>query len=314
MGKLTGESSSMLRVFEALHRLSHSNVTVLIRGDSGTGKELVAKAIHYDSKRSQFPFVIVNCAALPKNLIESELFGHERGAFTGAVALKIGKFEKANTGTIFLDEIGSLDIETQAKLLRVLQEKEFERVGATETIKIDVRVIAATNKDLEKAVARGEFRDDLYYRLNVFPIQLPPLRERMEDIVPLAENFLEKYAPGKKIFISNDVIEMLLNYHWPGNVRELENCMERASLICEDHEIKEFHLPPTIRNAEYSINGKSLDGLLEDLNKKRIKEALARTSGNVLKASQLLGIKAHKLYFRLKKLQIDFHDFRSQPQ
>lgn len=312
MGKIIGESETMRAVFNTVKRVCRSNVTVLIRGESGTGKELIARAIHYGSERSRFPFVAVNCAALPGSLVESELFGHERGAFTGASASKPGRFERAQKGTIFLDEIGTLDLESQAKLLRVLQEKEFERVGGTQTIKADVRVIAATNKDLEKAVEKKEFRDDLYYRLNVFPVHVPPLRERRDDIARLAQRFLAKYAPGRKISLSEEVVRMFLNYHWPGNVRELENCVERAVLNCEDGEIKGIHLPPSIRNDEGAAGGKSLQGLTDDLNRKKIIEALSRTSGNVMRAAELLGIKANKLYFRIKKFQIDFYSFRRQ--
>lgn len=313
MGKIIGRSESMRGVFETIYRVSRSNATVLIRGESGTGKELIAKAIHYDSERAHAPLVIVNCGALPGSLVESELFGHEKGAFTGAVAVKAGKFERAGGGTIFLDEIGCLDLESQAKLLRVLQEKEFERVGGTETIKADARVIAATNKDLERAVADRQFREDLYFRLNVFPVHLPPLRERREDIMPLAVHFLAKYFPGRRLSLSKEAAAMLLNYHWPGNVRELESCIERAGLSCADNEIKDLHLPPTLRN-ESAADGNSLEKMLSDLNRQRIIEALARTSGNVLQASELLGIRAHKLYFRLKKFQIDFHSFRRQVQ
>ena len=237
------------------------------------------------------------------------------GHLPGHPRIKIGKFERADMGTIFLDEVGALNIETQAKLLRVLQEKEFERVGGAETIKADVRVIAATNKDLEKAVVRKEFREDLYYRLNVFPVHLPPLRERVEDIIPLAKHFLEKNWAGstrRRLRLSEDVAKMLLGYHWPGNVRELENCMERAIIICDSNELKTFHLPPSIRNTENLTTGKSLEGILEDLNKECIIEALSRTYGNVSKASKLLGIKAYKLYFKIKKLHIDYREFRRQ--
>lgn len=314
MGKIIGDSEAMHRLFETVYRVSCSTATVLIRGESGTGKELIARAIHYDSDRSHFPLVIVNCAALPRSVIESELFGHERGAFTGAVALKPGKFESACRGTIFLDEIGSLDLDAQTKLLRVLQEKEFERVGGTEAIKTDVRVIAATNKDLEGAVARKEFREDLYYRLNVFPVHMPPLRERGNDIILLAGHFLARFSPGKKLSLSEEALRMLCSYHWPGNVRELENCIERAVLSCEGNEIKGVHLPPTIRNDHRVAGGKSLQRMLDDLSRERIIEALARTSGNVMKAAGLLGIKSHRLYFKIKKFQIDFYSFRRQYQ
>ncbi len=244
----------MAVVFQMVSQVSQSNATVLIRGESGTGKELVANAIHYASPRSKNPFVKVNCAALPANLIESELFGHEKGSFTGAIRQKIGKFELANKGTIFLDEIGSIGVEVQVKLLRVLQEREFERVGGSHTIKTDVRIIAATNKNLEEAVEKGEFREDLYYRLNVFPIYLPPLRERMTDILMLADFFLEKYSRENHRHVrcfSKAAMDMLMQYEWPGNVRELENCVERAVLLCEDdHMVQTFNLPPTLQRVK----------------------------------------------------------------
>src|SRR5438270_5259416 len=226
----------MRQVYEQVAQVAHTNTTVLVRGESGTGKELIAHAIHYNSPRAQKPFIKVNCAALPETLIESELFGYEKGAFTGAHALKNGRFELAEGGTLFLDEIGDMNLSTQVKLLRVLQEKEFERLGGIETIKVNVRVIAATNKDLEKAIAAGTFREDLYYRLNVYTIFVPPLRERKSDVLLLADHFLEKYARehGKSIKrISTPAIDMLTSYHWPGNVRELENIIERAVLVCE---------------------------------------------------------------------------------
>ena len=247
---IVGNSSKMREVFQMISQVSRSNATVLIRGESGTGKELVASAIHYASPRARNPFVKVNCAAMPSNLIESELFGHEKGSFTGAIRQKIGKFELAHRGTIFLDEIGSITLEVQAKLLRALQEKEFERVGGTQVIKTDVRILAATNKNLEEAVKNGEFREDLYYRLNVFPIYIPPLRERKTDIILLADYFLEKYAAENRKDIrsfSRATIDMLMQYHWPGNVRELENCIERPVLLCEEDIIQPYHLPPSLQ-------------------------------------------------------------------
>ncbi len=228
---------------------------MLIRGESGTGKELIAHAIHYSSPRAKKPFVKVSCAALPDSLIESELFGYEKGAFTGAQARKKGRFELAEGGTLFLDEIGDINLSTQVKLLRVLQEREFERLGGTEPVKVNVRLIAATNSDLEKAIAAGTFREDLHYRLNVFTIHVPPLRERKPDILLLVDHFLDKYSieHGHQVKrISTPAIDMLMSYHWPGNVRELENAIERAVLVCDDSVVHPHHLPPTLQTAEAS--------------------------------------------------------------
>src|ERR1041384_2838796 len=235
---LIGNSGIMRQVYEKISQVARTNTTVLIRGESGTGKELIAHAIHYNSSRKAKPFVKVNCAAIPEALIESELFGYEKGAFTGALARKKGRFELAEGGTLFLDEIGDINPTTQVKLLRVLQEKEFERVGGTETIRANVRLITATNKDLERAIAEGQFREDLYYRLNVFAIFVPPLRERKSDLLLLSDHFLQKYATEHKKDIrriSTPAIDMLTAYHWPGNVRELENVIERAVLVCDEH-------------------------------------------------------------------------------
>jgi len=244
---IIGNSRKVQEVFYLITQVAKSNANVLLLGESGTGKELVANAIHYNSLRSTKPLVKVNCAALPENLIEAELFGYEKGAFTGANSEKAGKFEMAHGGTIFLDEIGALALESQGKLLRVLQERELERLGGTQVIKVNIRLIAATNKDLAKSVEEGTFREDLFYRLNVYPIYLPPLREREADVLLLADYFLEKYAEeyNKGIKrISTPSIEALTQYHWPGNVRELENCMERAVLLCDDQVIHSYHLPP----------------------------------------------------------------------
>ena len=252
---IIGNSSRMREVYQMISQVSKSNATVLLRGESGTGKELVANSIHYNSNRAKGPFIKVNCAALPSNLIESELFGHEKGSFTGAIKLKLGKFEIANKGTLFLDEIGSVNLDVQVNLLRVLQEKEFDRIGGQKTIKTDVRIITATNKNLEQAVEEGSFRGDLYYRLNVFPIYMPPLRERKTDILLLADYFLEKYARENNKDIrrfSTPSIDMMMAYHWPGNVRELENCIERAVLLCEEGVIHSYHLPPTLQTGSAS--------------------------------------------------------------
>jgi len=313
---IVGNSNKMRDVFQMISRVSKSNATVLIRGESGTGKELAANAIHYNSLRSQSPFVKVNCVALPFNLIESELFGHEKGAFTGAIKQKKGKFELANKGTIFLDEIGSISVDVQVKLLRVLQEKELERVGGYETIKTDVRVIAATNKNLEQAVEEGTFRGDLYYRLNVFPIYMPPLRERKTDILLLADYFLEKYAKENRKDIrrlSTPAIDMLVQYHWPGNVRELENCIERAILLCEEEGvIHGYHLPPTVQTAEESdtLPGRSLEVAVANLEREMIVDALKTTRGNMAKAAQILETTERKFAYKAKRHGVDFRDYR----
>jgi len=313
---IIGTSKEMRDVYEQIAQVAPSGATVLIRGESGTGKELVAHAIHYNSPRSSKPFVKVNCAALPESLIESELFGHEKGAFTGAVARKRGRFELAEGGTLFLDEIGDLSPAMQVKLLRALQEREFERVGGTETIKVNVRLITATNVDLEQAVSDGRFRSDLYYRLNVFSIYLPPLRERKTDILLLADHFLEKYGRqnGKRIKrISTPAIDMLMSYHWPGNVRELENVVERATLVCEGNVIHGYHLPPTLQTAEGSgtVTKMSLDLAVSAFEKDLIQDALKTTRGNRARAARLLDTTERVLGYKVKKYEIDCRRFRS---
>ncbi|HET9533468.1 MAG TPA: sigma 54-interacting transcriptional regulator [Blastocatellia bacterium] len=312
---IIGNSGAMRQVYEQVAQVARTNTTVLIRGESGTGKELIAHAIHYNSARAKKPFVKVSCAALPETLIESELFGYERGAFTGAQARKKGRFEMAEGGTLFLDEIGDLNISTQVKLLRALQEREFERLGGVETIKANVRLIAATNKDLEKAISEGTFREDLYYRLNVFTIFLPPLRERKPDVMLLADHFLEKYAleHGKNIRrISTPAIDMLGSYHWPGNVRELENTIERAVLVCEGNAIHGHHLPPTLQTAEASGTAMrmSLTEAVEAYEKDLIQDALKSSRGNCAKAARLLGTTERILNYKVKKYSIDRHRFR----
>jgi Nif-specific regulatory protein len=305
----------MREVFQMVSQVSKSNATVLIRGESGTGKELVANSIHYNSHRAKSPFIKVNCAALPVTLIESELFGHEKGAFTGAIKQKAGKFELAHKGTIFLDEIGSLGLEVQANLLRILQEKEFERVGGHRTIKTDVRIIAATNKNLEEAVEDQTFRGDLYYRLNVFPIYLPPLRERKTDILLLADYFLEKYArenhKGIKRF-STPAIDMLMEYHWPGNVRELENCIERAVLLCEEGVIHSYHLPPTLQTGKESdtVPTLSLEDAVASLEKEMIIDALKNTRGNISVAADILQTTVRKFAYKAQKYGVDYKLYR----
>ncbi|KPJ77798.1 MAG: nif-specific transcriptional activator NifA [Deltaproteobacteria bacterium SG8_13] len=312
---IIGNSNKMREVFQMISQVSKSNATVLIRGESGTGKELAANSIHYNSHRAKNSFVKVNCAALPANLIESELFGHEKGAFTGAIRQKSGKFELAHRGTIFLDEIGAVDLGVQASLLRVLQEKEFERVGGSKTIKVDVRVVAATNKNLEDAVEEGVFRGDLYYRLNVFPIYMPPMRERKTDILLLADHFLEKYAGENNKDIrrfSTPAIDMLMNYHWPGNVRELENCIERAVLLCEEGVIHSYHLPPTLQTGVESdtLPALSLEEAVANLEREMIIDALKNTRGNITSAADLLQTTVRKFAYKAGKYGVHYKHYR----
>jgi Nif-specific regulatory protein len=312
---IIGNSKAMHQVFSMIAQVAKSNATVLIRGESGTGKELVAHAIHYGSPRAKKPFVKINCSAIPETLIESELFGHEKGAFTGAVARKPGKFEQAEGGTIFLDEIGEVNAATQVKLLRVLQEKEFERVGGWETVKANVRVIAATNRNLEDAMAEATFREDLYYRLNVFPIYMPPLRERRTDILLLAEHFLEKYARdnGKDIRrITTPAIDMLMRYHWPGNVRELENCVERAVLLCEEPAVHSYHLPPTLQTADESRSAGELpfEEAVMNFETDLIVDALKATRGNMRQAAARLETTPRILGYKVHKYGIDHRRYR----
>jgi Nif-specific regulatory protein len=316
ISNIVGSSNRMREVYQMVSQVCRSNATVLIRGESGTGKELVANSIHYNSTRASAPFVKVNCASLPANLIESELFGHEKGAFTGAIKQKIGKFELAHRGTIFLDEIGSIDMDVQAKLLRILQEKEFDRVGGQRTIAVDVRVIAATNQNLEQAVEQGTFRGDLYYRLNVFPIYMPPLRERKTDILLLADYFLEKYARENHKEIrrfSTPAIDMLMQYHWPGNVRELENCIERAVLLCEEGVIHSYHLPPTLQTGKESgtLPALSLEEAVANLEREMLIDALKNTRGNITSAAKILKTTVRKFAYKAKQYGIDYRTYRS---
>ena len=313
---IVGTSGPMRQVFEQIARVASTNTTVLIRGESGTGKELIAHAIHYSSARARKPFVKVSCAALPDSLIESELFGYERGAFTGATARKKGRFELADGGTLFLDEIGDVNLSTQVKLLRVLQEREFERLGGTAAIQANVRLVAATNSDLEKAIAAGTFREDLYYRLNVFTIFVPPLRERKTDILLLADHFLEKYAieHGRNIKrISTPAIDMLMAYHWPGNVRELQNIIERAVLVCDAAVVHGHHLPPTLQTGEASgtVAGMSLSNAVAAYEKDLIQDALKTTRGNRVKAAMLLDSTERIISYKVKKYHIDCRRFRT---
>ena len=312
---IVGNSSRMREVYQMISQVSKSNANVLIRGESGTGKELVASSVHYNSLRVKSPFIKVNCAALPVNLIESELFGHEKGSFTGAIKQKLGKFELANKGTIFLDEIGAVGLDVQVRLLRVLQEKEFERVGGHQTIKADVRVIAATNKNLEQAIEDETFRGDLYYRLNVFPIYMPPLRERKTDILLLSNHFLEKYSKENNKNIkrfSTPAIDMLMNYHWPGNVRELENCIERAVLLCEEGVIHSYHLPPTLQTGTESgtLPAHSLEEAVANLEKEMIIDALKNSRGNVTLAAQILKTTVRIFSYKAQQHGIDYRTYR----
>src|SRR5688572_5466056 len=307
---MVGSSGPMRQMYEEMARVTGTNTTVLIRGESGTGKELIASAIHYNSSRAKKPFIKVNCAALPETLVESELFGHERGAFTGAESRKKGRFEMANGGTLFLDEIGELDPGSQVKLLRVLQEREFERVGGTDPVRVDVRVIAATNRDLEKGLTEGRFREDLYYRLNVFPIFIPPLRARRSDILPLADHFAQKYASqhSKTIKrISTPAIDQLACYHWPGNVRELENTIERAVLMADGEVIHGHHLPPTLQTAEATgtVLSASLGGAVATFERSLIEDALKTTRGNRSKAARLLSTTERVINYKAKKYGIN---------
>ena len=308
--EIIGNSSRMQEVFDMVHRVADSNATVLLRGESGTGKTLVAKALHHNSSRAAGPFVVVNCSALPETLLESELFGHEKGAFTGAVESKKGRFELAEGGTLFLDEIGEISQPVQLKLLNVIQERTFQRLGSPRLMTADIRLVAATNRDLEKAVQEGAFREDLYYRLNVFPVYLPPLRERRTDILLLAEYFLEKYAQenGKEIKrISTPAIDLLIQYHWPGNVRELQNCMERAVLICDGPAIQSIHLPPSLQSADSVHTSKplSLTTAVENFERELIIDALKKNNGNQTRAAKSLDTSLRIINYKIHNYGID---------
>ncbi|MFC6095349.1 sigma-54-dependent transcriptional regulator [Flavobacterium qiangtangense] len=308
MDGIIGKSQLLKEVIEKIKIVAPTETSVLILGESGTGKEKVAHSIHEFSSRKSKPIVVVNCAALPHSLIESELFGHEKGSFTGANSLRIGKFEQANEGTIFLDEIGELPLDSQVKLLRVLQEKEIERLGGNKTIKVNVRIVAATNRLLEKEVAEGRFRLDLYYRLNVFPIELPALKDRKEDISLLANYFLNKYSTSsrKKVSsISKIALEQLQNYDWPGNIRELEHFIERNVLLAKTSEIETLDLPATVSKPFLEISGPLKS--MEEMEKEHIMNALKSCDGKVSGpggAAELLKIQAQTLYSKMKKLGI----------
>jgi len=331
-GGLVGNTPAMQEIYKTIGRVAESDATVLIHGESGTGKELVARAVHYHSKRAGRPFVAVNSAAIPSELLESELFGHEKGAFTGAVGRKIGKFEAAAGGTVFLDEIGDMSLPLQGKLLRVLQEREFERLGGTEPVKADVRVLAATHQNLEKAVREKRFREDLFYRLNVIQINLPPLRKRKDDIVPLAEFFMQKYQAGetKKKILTPETLKVLRAYDWPGNVRELENAMQRAITLSQGDKIFPDALPPQIfkpgHGAHLSFEnfleekladlvdrmggletGEIYSMVLQRVEKPLITLVLKKTEGNQVRAASLLGINRNTLRKKIKDLGIKGH-------
>ena len=333
---IIGESEAILGIYAILERVANTPTTVLITGESGTGKELVARALHENSSRKERPFIKVNCAAIPKDLMESELFGYERGAFTGAVTSKPGRFELASGGTLFLDEIAEIPVEMQVKLLRVLQESEFERVGGIKTIRVDVRLVAATNRDLKREIAAGTFREDLYYRLNVVPIALPALRDRVSDIPLLGAHFVDKFNTRLKKHVSGiepDAMDRLVSYTWPGNIRELENVLERAILFCDTQRVRLIDLPVEVREgaiesplrsvpvaAGDSKDGISADGLKEQvkaamsrLERELIVRALDQTGGNVTHAARLLKISRKGLQLKMKELGLREREERGEP-
>lgn len=310
MPELVGESPQWLGVIESARKVAPLKTTALILGESGTGKELIARAIHFFSPRAEQPFVAVNCAAIPKDLIENELFGHEKGAFTGATEIKQGRFELADKGTILLDEIGDMDLPLQAKLLRVLQESEFERVGGTRTLKVDVRIVAASNKNLERAVADGSFREDLFYRLNVFPISIPPLRERRADILPLARFFLEGFCRDmnrQRLSISEDAVRTLERYVWKGNVRELRNVIERAVIMADGAVVETGHLAlcdPEVTPSGVPASGSLLaigEAAARAAEKTMIEKVLQETGGNKSRAAEMLGVSYKTLLTKIKE-------------
>lgn len=315
--RIIGKSEKITAVAHMVQRVAPTKSTVLLLGESGTGKELFARAIHNLSKRQKYPFVPINCAAIPRDLLESELFGHEKGSYTGADAKKLGKFELADKGTIFLDEVGDMDLAIQSKLLRAIEDGEIERIGASKTIKVDVRIVAASNKNLEKEVEEKKFREDLFYRLNVFPITIPPLKERREDVSLLVEYFLQKYCLEIKTSeksVSKEALDMLMNYHWKGNVRELENAIERAVILCDGDIITPEHF--ILDRQATSASAKSIqpiDGPLELVAKealrvaesKRIKDVLRETKGNKTKAAEILKVSYKTLLTKIKEYGIE---------
>lgn len=325
---IIGDSPAMRTVYHLVEKVAKVRTTVLVLGESGVGKELVAAAIHYASPQARGPFVRFNCAALPEALAESELFGHEKGAFTGAVDARKGRFEEAHGGTIFLDEVGELTLSLQAKLLRVLQEKSFERVGGNRTVQVDLRILAATNRNLEALVAQGKFREDLFYRLNVFPITIPPLRDRGADVLTLADHFLARFAreAGKTIRgISTPALNLLMNHPWPGNVRELENCMERAVILADEDFVHAHHLPPTLHASEAGTPasapapapglppGSTLEDHLGSIEKAFLVRTLEETRGNMAEAARRLGLTKRMMLLRMEKFSLDYQVFRKTP-
>ncbi|MEW6247872.1 MAG: sigma 54-interacting transcriptional regulator [Nitrospirota bacterium] len=319
---LVGESPAMLEVYQAIRRVSHSQATVLLRGESGTGKELVAKAIHVEGPRANGPFIRLHCAALTETLLESELFGHERGAFTGAVETRKGRFEQADGGTLFLDEIGDIPPATQVKLLRVLQERCFERVGGNRSISVDVRLIAATHRDLEAMVRSGTFREDLYYRLNVVPITLPPLRERAEDVPLLITHFLVRFnrENRRRVSLGDDLLALMSSYHWPGNVRELQNCVERLVVMAERDRMTIDTVPPSLRgyfaDMRHVARDDRSDGMaagkerlplgesLQGIERQRLLEALERAGWVQARAARALGLTPRQVAYKMRKYRI----------
>ncbi|HOP62521.1 MAG TPA: sigma 54-interacting transcriptional regulator [Spirochaetota bacterium] len=311
--KIIGKSREVRDLYEKILLVAATDSTVLITGESGTGKELVADAVYENSKRHGKPYVKVNIASLPKTLIESELFGYEKGAFTGADRMKKGRFEMADGGTIFIDEIGDLDLHLQVHLLRVLQNRTIERIGGIETIPVDVRVIAATHHDLESKVESGEFRSDLFYRLNVFPVYSPPLRERKADIMLLADHFLEFYSKkmDKSIKrISTDAIDLLVSYHWPGNVRELENCIERSVILCSEDALRSYHLPPSLQKSSDPGTAGTLEERINQFEREIIIDSMKVSKGNISRAAKDLGTTKRILGYKMSKLDIDYKIFR----
>jgi len=308
---IIGRSAAMREILATVTRVAPTRATVLLAGESGTGKDLIARAIHYHSPRRERPFVKINCTALPENLMESELFGYEKGAFTGAVATKLGKFEQADTGTVFLDEIGDVPASIQVKLLRVLQEREFERLGSNKTRQIDVRIVAATNADLRAALEQGTFREDLYYRLNVIPINILPLRQRKEDIPFLAEHFVAKHAAAlgaRATSLSDEAVRCLREYHWPGNVRELENVIERSLVLCAGERLEADDIKLDTGPPSRSQRGEAIlpEGMtLDEYEQALIREALTRAGGNKSQAARLLGLTRNALRYRLAQMGLE---------